>query len=434
MTPATKGAVVVLAGFVITLALGSLWIWVSIAAELLRPLSAGGVHGWTVRQVSIPFALAGASFVLAMFIGGRLQDRLGPRWPSTAGGVLIGMGMMLASMSPMRIETPSSISAFMIVGLGLMVGGGAGITFASVVPPTVKWSIPRYRGLIVGVLVAGFGLGPAWTNQAVRLFVQTRGVSTMLLLQGIVLLAVVVFFSQLLTDPLRGYVPPGSYETPDGVSDGLLPWAGLSPSKTLAAPAYRALAVASGLMAGASSFLMATLLVESVAHPFSSASVVLGISVAGGAGALAAGIVHDRVAEFALTAVFALIALGLIAAAILTWTDHIVGAVLFTAACSLAAVVVSWVSTMESFGTRNAGANYVLVFAGGSLGFLLGALAAVSLAGEAFSSSINSAQALFAALVLALVLCTAVVLTKRVRPMAVFGAAAGIRSDRRTGA
>ncbi|MEI7814147.1 MAG: MFS transporter [Coriobacteriia bacterium] len=431
MTPATKGTVVVFAGFVITLSLGSLWIWVSIAAELLRPLSAGGVHGWTVRQVSIPFALAGASFVLAMFIGGRLQDRLGPRWPSTAGGVLIGMGMILASMSPVQIE-PSSIAPFMLLGLGFMVGGGAGFAFASVVPPTVKWSLQRYRGLMVGVLVAGFGLGPAWTAQAVRLFVQERGVSSVLLLQGIVLLAFIVLFSQLLTDPLRGYVPPGSYETPDGPSDALLPWAGLSPSKTFAAPAYRALAVGSGLMAAASSFFMARLLLESAVHPMSGAGVAIGISLVGSAGALIAGTVHDRMAEFGLTAVFSLIAAALAAAAILTWTGHFVAAVLLTAACSLGAVVVTWVSTMECFGTRNAGANYGLVFAGGSLGFLLGALVAVSLAGGASFSSATLDEALFAAILLALVLGTAVVLTTRVRPMAASGTAAGSRSDRRT--
>ena len=79
MSPATRGAVVVLAGFGITVALGSLCVWVLIAAELLRPLSAGGMHGWTVSQVSLPFAVAAGSLVLAM-TRGRL--RAGPHRPS----------------------------------------------------------------------------------------------------------------------------------------------------------------------------------------------------------------------------------------------------------------------------------------------------------------------------------------------------------------
>ena len=211
MSPATRGVVVVVAGFGITVALGSLYVWVLIAAELLRPLSAGGVHGWTVPQVSLPFAVAAGSFVLAMLVGGFVQDRIGPRWTSTAGGVLIGLGMIVASMAESRLGASSSLPAFMVLGLGLMVGGGAGLTFASVVPPAVKWSVPRRRGLVVGLVLAGIALGPLWLNDAVQAFVRERGFSSVLLMQGIALLALIVALSQVLEDPLPGYVPPGSY-------------------------------------------------------------------------------------------------------------------------------------------------------------------------------------------------------------------------------
>ncbi len=195
MSPATKGVVVILAGLGLTVALGSLSVWILYGAELLRPLSAGGAFGWTVRQVSVPFAVASGSFVVAMICGGVLQDRLGPRWPSTVGGVLIGLGMILASMFGNEHGVAGSVSLPLVLGLGLMVGFGAGLTLSSTVPPAVKWSVPSHHGLVVGLVVSGLALGPLWLNETIRVTIRVHGVSWMLLVHGIVLLATIVLLS-----------------------------------------------------------------------------------------------------------------------------------------------------------------------------------------------------------------------------------------------
>ena len=105
-----------------------------------------------------------------------------------------------------------------------MVGFGAGLTLSSTVPPAVKWSVPSRHGLVVGLVVSGLALGPLWLNDTIRVTIRVHGVSWMLLVHGIVLLATIVLLSLLLENPLQGYVPPGSYAGADdrGTQPGAL--------------------------------------------------------------------------------------------------------------------------------------------------------------------------------------------------------------------
>ena len=433
MSPATRGAVVVVAGFGITIALGSLYVWVLIAAELLRPLSAGGVHGWTVRQVSLPFAVAAGSFVLAMLVGGFVQDRIGPRWTSTAGGVLIGLGMIVASMTEGRLEASSSLATFMVLGLGLMVGGGAGLAFSSVVPPAVKWSVPRRRGLVVGLVLAGTALGPLWLNDAVQTFVRERGFSSVLLMQGIALLALIVALSQALEDPLPGYVPPGSYAEDERVDDGPVPWAGLSSRRMLGTRVYYALWAGSGLLAGAIGLLAVWLLVAFWPTASRGHSLVIGVGLSAGLGCVLAGVLLDRAGHGGMRRVFLSLVVVLAAAAILGALGYPEAAAILIAASGGGGVAATWVSVLECFGTRHAGANFGLAFTGWCLGLLLGALIALAPARMVLGGMAGPAERNLMVGVLLVTLCSAAVLFARVRPPAGREVVRGGRAGRSAG-
>ena len=431
MSPATRGVVVVLAGLGLTVALSSLFVWVLIGAELLAPLSAGGAYGWSVRQLSVPFALACGAFVAAMIVGGVLQDRLGPRWPSTAGGVLIGLGMVLASMSGERLTQTSSLGSVLVLGLGFMVGSGAGLTLASTIPPAVKWSAPRHRGMVMGVVLSGLAVAPAWVNASLVAYIRARGVALVLLIQGVALLGVIVVLSQLLEDPLLGYVPPGSYSDADGVSASPVPWTGLTWRLMVRTSTFRALWASAVLLSGASASLLILNVLSPASYLPDGSAGGLAIALCGSAGGIVAGLLYDRIGQRAPWPVFAFLVAILATAAALDRSGLVKAASYLTAAGFVGTLVAAWVCTSACFGTRSAGTNFGLVFTGWSLGFVAGALCAVGVAGSTAGSFASSATMTVAAVVFFLGLVGAVLIAGQVRPHSPrLAAESGLRSQK----
>src|SRR5438552_7727564 len=106
--------------------------------------------GWTRAQTSwvttIGLALIAAWYVIA----GYIQDRRGPRPVAVIGGLLFSLGFFLASYT-------ASLTMFYPTA-GVIAGTGSG--FGYVVPTSVgsKW-FPDKRGLVIGLMVGGFGAG-----------------------------------------------------------------------------------------------------------------------------------------------------------------------------------------------------------------------------------------------------------------------------------
>ncbi len=139
-----RGWIVVLAGTGINLAFGVLYAWSIFAGKLQDSL------GWTKTQSSLPYTVAIIMFAVMMIPAGRLQDRFGPRIVATAGGILIGLGCILAGS---LTTLPGLVFSF-----GILAGSGIGLGYASTTPPAVKWFAPEKKGLITGIVVGGFGL------------------------------------------------------------------------------------------------------------------------------------------------------------------------------------------------------------------------------------------------------------------------------------
>lgn len=210
-----RGWVVTFAGMGVNLALGVLYTWSVIK---------GGIPdtwGWSNADKALPYSVACLAFALAMIPAGRLQDKIGPRWVSTLGGVFVGIGCIIASL------TGASLAGF-VIGFGIFAGIGIGFGYASATPPAVKWFPPQKTGLIAGLVVAGFGLASVYiaplATWLLKAFATTvtmnvggtakqvvqMGVSNTMLVFGIGFLIVVVSLSQLLNNPPAGYVPAGT--------------------------------------------------------------------------------------------------------------------------------------------------------------------------------------------------------------------------------
>src|SRR5512137_2664461 len=183
-----KGWVVTLAGVGLNLALGILYAWSIFSKQLTEPLARGG-FGWTRTQATMPYTIAIACFAFMMVPAGRLQDKLGPRVVASAGSVLTGIGLLVASFAAPSSSLPA------LLGFGLLAGTGFGLGYAAATPAAVKWFPPRKKGLITGLVVAGFGLAPVYIAPLSRHLLGTYGVAFSFRVLGIAFLVLTLALS-----------------------------------------------------------------------------------------------------------------------------------------------------------------------------------------------------------------------------------------------
>jgi MFS family permease len=192
-----KGWLVTAAGLGLNLALGILYAWSMFSKQLTEPVAGGG-FGWTRTAATLPYTIAIACFALIMVPAGRLQDKLGPRVIATAGAVLCGLGLVVASLGAADRSWP------LIVGFGILSGTGIGLGYAAATPAAVKWFGPEKKGLITGLVVAGFGLAPVYIAPLSKALLASQGIAGAFRTLGFVFLVVAGISAQFLVNPKPG--------------------------------------------------------------------------------------------------------------------------------------------------------------------------------------------------------------------------------------
>ncbi len=207
---------VVVGALVIQASLGAVYIWSIFQQPLLEHFDS-----WTQIQVTYPAQIVLACFALGVIVGGRLQDRLGPRVIATAGGVILGCGLVLARFS--YLFEPGPALAWLIMSYSVLGGFGIGIAYVCPIASCIKW-FPDKRGLVTGLAVAGFGAGAfllaplarglicgdAYSLFGVPLFQLPQiGVFNTLMVLGMLFLVTVTGGAQLMRNPPPGYQPAG---------------------------------------------------------------------------------------------------------------------------------------------------------------------------------------------------------------------------------
>ncbi|MBW8002233.1 MAG: OFA family MFS transporter [Planctomycetes bacterium] len=178
---------VAFSGMGINLALGILYTWSVISKGIPAD------WGWSESDKSLPYAVACLVFALVMVPAGRMQDKIGPRIVATIGGILVGIGFLVASTT----TTPF----IYMIGFGVLAGAGIGFGYASATPPAVKWFPPEKTGLIAGIVVSGFGLASVYAAPLAKWLTVTYGLQIMMKVLGIGFLIVVVTLAQFLKAP-----------------------------------------------------------------------------------------------------------------------------------------------------------------------------------------------------------------------------------------
>jgi OFA family oxalate/formate antiporter-like MFS transporter len=190
--------------------------WLLAGAAVLVQLALGGVYawsvfvnpfiqqmGWTRTQTTLPFTVAIGFIFVGTFVGGRIQDRVGPRPVVLTGGIVYSVGMTLASL----VDTPDQLW-LLVLTYGVVGGIGMGAGYIVPIAMLVKW-FPDRRGLITGIAVAGFGAGALITAPVANRLIQADDVSATFLPLGISYLLATVLGGAFFRNPPEGYAVPG---------------------------------------------------------------------------------------------------------------------------------------------------------------------------------------------------------------------------------
>lgn len=217
-----RGWNVVIAGTGINLALGVLYAWSVFKSAIVAQIEAGGAFAWELQAVNDPFSVCLLTFAGATVVAGRMQDRLSPRLTALTGGLLMGVGFILCSLTASYVGW--------VVGFGLLGGAGIGFGYASATPPALKWFPPSKTGLIAGIVVAGFGLAPVYIAPLATWLLAGYGVQQAMLVLGIAFALLVGLLSIGLMNPPAGYCPLGNHQ--DGVKKEVLGFGSLEMMRT----------------------------------------------------------------------------------------------------------------------------------------------------------------------------------------------------------
>lgn len=189
---------IVLGGIICQFCVGMLYSW-SIFQKPIQDL-----FGWTTSQVSLTFSISTFMLPIAMIVGGELLEYIGPKKVAFLGGVILCIGLCVASQT-------KSIS-MLYIGYGFLGGAGVGLVYGVPIATCVKW-FPEKKGMITGLAVAGFGLGSCIYAPVASILIGKIGPLHTLLIQGIITIMGICIGASLLKTAPKGYCPAGWQET-----------------------------------------------------------------------------------------------------------------------------------------------------------------------------------------------------------------------------
>ena len=365
---ANHGWRVTFAGLGINLALAIMYTWSVISKGV--PDS----WGWSQADKSLPYAVSCLVICLVMVPAGHMQDKLGPRLAATIGGILVGLGMILASFT----TTPLGY----VLGFGVLTGAGIAFAYAAATPPAIKWFPAAKTGMIVGIVVSGFGLAPVYAAPLSNWLIGNFGLAKAVMILGVAFLAVVAVLAQILKTPPPGYVPPGTPPQPAG---GAPKTEDYTPGQMLRTWQFYVLWFMYACGAGAGLMIISKLAKIASAQ----AGIELGfvlvavLAIGNGLGRIVTGIASDKIGRKATL----LICFALQTVAILLLSQTTEGSLLANAV--VLAVVSAVIGanyganlalfpslTKDYYGLKNFGVNYGLLYTSwGVGGFMLALLA-----------------------------------------------------------
>ncbi len=352
---------VVIGALIIQMCLGAVYAW----SLFNQPLAEK--FGWAIKDIVVTFSITIAVFAVTTIFAGKIQDKIGPRWVATAGGILLGIGLVLASRATSLMQ--------IYVFYGIIGGMGIGAAYVCPLATCLKW-FPDMRGLISGIAVAGFGAGALVFKPVILKFIAVAGVSETFLYLGIIFAVAVVIGAQLMHVPPAGWKPAGW--TPPVTSSGSAAVVNFTTKEMLKTSHFYVIWIIYlfGTMAG----LMVIGLAKDIGTglvkltPADAANAVVIVAVSNAVGRIVWGSLSDkigRVNSLLCIYILSMLAMGYMGALEMNYMT-------FLASCSVVGFCFGGFLTLfpsvtaDYYGTANVGINYGIIFCAYGLAAIVG--------------------------------------------------------------
>jgi OFA family oxalate/formate antiporter-like MFS transporter len=372
---------VVLGALIIQMSLGAVFIYSIFKTPLQQMLH------WDKSQVAIPAQVVLFSFAFAMIFAGRVQDKVGPRLVASAGGIVLGLGLILAGFTS---EMGGGLAWFALT-FGAIGGMGIGIAYVCPISACVKW-FPDKRGLITGIAVAGFGAGGLVFAPIAKALIESSNVLHAIMILGVIFLTAILTGAQFLSNPPEGYCPEGWNSAADASSCGPAA-ADYSCSEMMKTPQFYLLWLT--YFAGCTAGLMIIMNASTIWQSFSAAGAAAagamesaafdGVKTAGAAvvsviaafnavGRIAWGKISDQLGSRikTLIPITVVCALAMFALDRLTTYPMFIAGTGLIASCFGGYLALYPAVVADFYGTKNIGANYGVMYTAYGAGGLLG--------------------------------------------------------------
>ncbi len=208
---------IAIAAIVMQLCLGTVYAW----SVFKKPLMA--THGWGETETQVTFMILMGVLGCAAAFGGTLVDKKGPKFVATIGGILFGIGTLVAGLA----DQLGNIW-LLYLGYGVIAALGNGFGYVTPIATLIRW-FPDKRGLVTGLAVMGFGLGAFFMGQiappmiasfkvvetvanpegAATIKTISSGVGMTFYIWGAIFFVLVTGAAQLFKNPPQGWLPAG---------------------------------------------------------------------------------------------------------------------------------------------------------------------------------------------------------------------------------
>ena len=371
------------AAVLIQVCLGTLYAWSVFTGKLNDP---SGEFAFSSAQTQWVFSVGLAVFAVMTVVSGRLVAKIGPRPVVILGGLVLGLGYILAGLFGGSFAT-------MLVFIGVLGGAGTGLAYVVPISIGMRW-FPDKRGFITGLAVAGFGFGALlWVQLAGNWggLLESRGVLGTFLIYGIVFAVLVYVGGLLMTPPPKEWRPPG-WNPPEQLAAGGPRNPGgrveAGPGRMLHAPQFYLIwsafvfsSVAGLMLIGVNKLYGRDALFGgggyadlAAAGAVASTAYAIAFALSNGMGRIGWGMISDRIGWRRSMLVMA------VSQGALMYVFYFVGGNLAALYVMLALTGFNYggafalfpLATADTFGSRNVGMNYGLVFTAYGVGGILG--------------------------------------------------------------
>ena len=175
-TAKKKATRVLIAGIISNFSVGILYTWSNLKDAFeytnLQGIQDKNVEAadrmyaaWEQSHLALPYGFGGFTSAFIVVFAGAWQDKIGPTKVILIGVLMTGLGTIACSF----LTQHPYLFTFMFA---MVVGNGIGFVYACPRAAAMKWFHPSKKGMINGLVVAGFGLGALWLGPLETLFLK----------------------------------------------------------------------------------------------------------------------------------------------------------------------------------------------------------------------------------------------------------------------